>query len=147
MTLKKFIFLPIMPIDTMLWYARIGVYYSISRNTLRNNKHYFKVSFLNDKYAVTFTVFFQFFIIWIYCLGKFLQELCLILDSLIGLFVKDVYWYFSRKLITVISMFTQSSYCKQMTLAQRMLLIICNVVAETNPGRNGTLKFPFVTGI
>ena len=146
MTIKKFTFLLIIPIDIVLWYARIGIYYSISRNTFRNNKH-FKVSFLNDKYAVPFTVFFQFFIIWIYCLDKFLQEFYLILDSLIGLFVKDAYWYFSRKLITVISMFIQSSYCKQMTLALKMFLIICNVVTETNPGRNGTLKFPFVTGI
>ena len=90
MTIKKFTFLLIIPIDIVLWYARIGIYYSISRNTFRSKKH-FKVSFLNDKYAVPFTVFFQFFIIWIYCLDKFLQEFYLILDSLIGLFVKDAY--------------------------------------------------------
>ena len=35
----------IMLIDNMLWYARIGVYYSISRNSLCNNTNKFKISF------------------------------------------------------------------------------------------------------
>ena len=99
------------------------------------------------KNTIALIVFFQYFVIWIYCLDRFSQKFYLLLNSFIDLFVKEIYWYFYRKLIAVIFMFIQSFHSKQMTLALIIFLIICNGDIEINPGRNRILKFPFVTGI
>ena len=123
-----------MPIDNMLWYARIGVYYSVSRNSLCNYTHNLKISFLNKNYAVALTVFCQYFLLWISFLGEFLRNYYLLLNSYTCLCPKDVYRCFYWKLTAVICMSNQRFYCKLMTLALIMFLIICNGDIKTNPG-------------
>ena len=60
-----------MSIDNMLWYARIGIYYSISRNSLCKYPRNFKIIFWNKNYAVAFITFYQYFLLWISFLNKF----------------------------------------------------------------------------
>ena len=75
MAIKKLFFpVAIMPIDNMPRYARIGVYYSNSRNSLCNYTRNFKISFSNKNCAVALIVFSQYFLVWISFLGEFLRN-------------------------------------------------------------------------
>ena len=115
-----------MPIDDMLWHTRIGVYYSISRNSLCNYTHNFKISFSNKNCAVVLIVFCQYFLLWTSFLDKFLRNSYLLLNKLLAYVQKNTYRCFYRKLTAVIYMSNQRFYCKLMTLALITLLIICS---------------------
>ena len=125
----------------MLWYARIGVYYSISRSSLCNYTRNFKITFLNKSYAVALIVFCQYFLISF--LGKFLRNSYLLLNSVTCLSAKNAYQCFYLKLTAVIYMSNQRFYCKQMTLALIMLLILCGGNIQTNPGPKKNTKISF----
>ena len=103
----------------------------------------FKISFLNKNYAVALIVFCQYFLLWISFLGKFLRNSYLLLKSVTSLCAKNVYRCFYRKLTAVIYMSNQRFYCKLMTLALTMLLIICSGDIETNPGPKKNTKISF----
>ena len=133
----------IMLIGNMLWYTWIGVYYSISCNSLCNYTHVFNISFLNKNYAVTLIIFCQYFLLWIFFLGKFLQNSYLLLNSVTCLGAKNVYRCFYWKHTAVIYMSNQRFYCKLITLALIMLLIICSSDIETNPGPKKNTKIFF----
>ena len=125
----------------MLWYARIGVYYSISRSSLCNYTRNFKITFLNKSYTVALIVFCQYFLISF--LGKFLRNSYLLLNSVTCLSAKNAYQCFYRKLTAVIYMSNQRFYCKIMTLALIMLLIPCGGDIQTNPGPKKNTKISF----
>ena len=125
----------------MLWYARIGVYYSISRSSLCNYTRNFKITFLNKSYTVALIVFCQYFLISF--LGKFLRNSYLLLNSVTCLSAKNAYQCFYRKLTAVIYMSNQRFYCKIMTLALIMLLILCGGDIQTNPGPKKNTKISF----
>ena len=127
----------------MLWYARIGVYFSISRNSICNYTHNFKTNFLNKNYALALIIFCQYFLLWISFLGKFLQNSYLFLNSFTCLCAKDVYRFFYRKLTAVVYMSSQRFYCKLMTYAPKMLLNICNGDIETDTGPKKNTKISF----
>ena len=133
----------IMPVNNMLSYAIIGVYYSISRNSLCNYTHNFKISFLNKNYAVPLIVFCQYFLLWISFLGKFLRNSYVLLNSFTCLCAKNVYRCFYRKFTALTYMSNQRFYCKLITLAMMILLIICSVFVETNPGPKKNTKICF----
>ena len=126
-----------MPIDDMRCYARIGIYYSICRNSLCNYTHNFKISFLNKNCAVALTKFYQYFLLW---LGKFLRNSYLLLNLFNLLCAKDVYRCFYRKLTAVLYMSDQR---KLMTLVLIVFQIICSGDIETNPGPKKNTKISF----
>ena len=128
-----------MLIDNMLWHARIGVYHSVSHNSLCNYRYDFEISFLNKNYTVALIVFCQYFLLWISFLAKFLRNSYLLLNSVTCLCEKNDYRCFYQKLTAVIYMSSQRFYCKLMTLA----LIICSGDIETNPGPKKNTKVSF----
>ena len=129
--------------DNVLCYTRIDVYYSVTRNSLCNYTHNFKISVLNNNYSVALIVFCQYFLLWISFLSKFLWNSYLLLNSIICPCAKNVYRCFYWKLTAVIYMSNQRFYCKLMTLALIMLLIICSGDIETNPGPKKNTKISF----
>ena len=136
-----------MPIDNVTWYSRIGVYYSISPNSLCNYTHNFKIRFLNKNYAIPLIVFCQYFLLWISFHGKFLWNSYLFLNSGTCLCAKNFYRCFYWRLTAVIYRFKQRFYCKLITLALIMLLIIFSGDIKLNQVPKRILKFPFVNGI
>ena len=80
----------------------------------------------------------QHFQTWISFLGKFLQNSYLLLNSFTCLCVKDVLPMFYWKLIVVIYMSNQRSYCKQMTLPLIMLL---NIYSSDRSQKNTKISF------
>ena len=131
----------LIPIDNVIWYSEIGVYYSISRNSLCNYTRNLKI--LNKNYAVALIVFCQYFLLWISFLGKFFRNSYLLLNSVTCLCAKNVYRCFYQKPAAVIYMSNQRFHCNLMTLALITLLIICSGDIETNPDPKKNTKISF----